>query len=476
MKETQLFKIIDGIKDDENIPQSIFEDFEIILNEDTEINKETVKVKVINKINENKSKNKKHRSFSFSKKLALAACLISALITSFIFIFPAQAMQLLKPFSFIPGMGFILKDVNDSYFVLQKPVKSSNGNSYVTLKSAYLSNKRLVVRIEGTTDFFNNLKSASLNTNNSNKVVLADKNNNFSTPEGYSFKDIGDNKVLYECRFKDISEVDDDRNDYKLSFIETNNILSFQMVSSNMLPQNNVYKNTITANGIELLILAVKYDNIIEADLFTQFDNKKVLSLTSSKNMILRDANGNVYNPEEKWIENDQFFKELNRKENGQIFTPSYHYSFKPDKSISYPISFEVSDLVYNDLSDSKVWVKINVPSIGESQICNINSMVMGIPFTINSVKRISSENIELDISSKSYNEKKITFFNAYTFIKYDEKEQLNRMFKISEYSPDGSIKKVIIEVDPNKDVAEILISNPEISINGPWIFKVDAL
>jgi hypothetical protein len=475
MKEMQLFKIIDGIKDDNNIPQSIFEDVDLSLNLNTKTNKEMVKIKVINKIN--KGKNKKRKSFSFSKKLALFACLLSVLATSCIFIFPAQAMQLLRPFSFIPGMGFILKDVNDSYFILQKPVKLSNGDAYITLKSAYLNNKSLVVRIEGTTDFFNNLKSVSANIQDSAKVnstvTLVDKNNNLTTPEGYSFKDIGDNKVLFEYRFRDVSEVDKNRNDYKLLFLQTNNVISFQMVSSNLLPQNNVYNGTVTSNGIEILILAIKYDDIIEADLFTQCDNKKVLSLTNSKNMILRDANGNIYNPEEKWIEADQFFKDLNKKENSQLFNPSYHYSFKPNKTLSYPISFEISDLVYNDFSDSKVWVKIDVPNIGESKTCNINSMIMGIPFTINSVKRISNENIELDISSQSYDGKKITFFNAYTYVKYDEKEQLNRMSEISEYSPDGGIKKVIIEVDPNKNVADILVSNPEISIHGPWAFAV---
>lgn len=496
MKEDNVFKIIDGIK----VPDAVFPEIceQLEGNFNSDIDKETVKAKVMHKII-----SKSRKSFYLHGKLRVIAS-IAAVFLIISVIFPAQAVQVLKRgISFVPGMGFILRDsgkTDNSYFILKNQVKINGNTGYAIIKSAYLKDKKLIVRIESSKDFLTHLSAIDnlmKNPNNNSSTmeylqtlysskategVELINGNNALIPEGCGIEELENGKISFEYRFNNIKS---NQNSFKIEFEQTNKSIAFEMLSSKLFDKSSIFEGSAAQNGIELILLAVRYENTIEADLLTKYDNKAMLhrlGFRENKSIIIRDKDNNVYSPKEEGFEYDRFMEDINVEAGNassgkEIYSPSFHCSFEAN-SIKFPIRFEIPYLAFSYNStdkNSETWIKVNVPAIGENMVCNIECKIKGIQFAISSIKRVSEENIELDFKYNPSNVNKLLHVNAYTFTRYDEQAQSNRDFQVLDYYKDGSIKKVLVGIDPASNISDILICSPEIAYYGPWIFPVES-
>ena len=332
------------------------------------------KISIETKEKKNISQVKRNKISIFSVKNIAAACLTIFIVTAIIPNSPVNALYQ-KIFSFIPGVGVVQNESEDGIVksALNEPVKVTDNDEFLEVKSAYIANNTLSVsintnigtsRIENIKDKKEVLKYFSGETMpgvylmvKGEKVKL--KNYSTGSPsletKAYNIKGYFylDENTPDDALFQISIDGFDKAANFKLSPVK-NGMTPESMGSTITVKGITIFANTDRSDGILSVDLSTVALKILKGIRFYLFDHEKALFPDS---IYILDKDGIRYQPDE----------DLRKLKNSGVHT--FYFRIPDDREVSKIV---FPQILYSRDYDSEI--RINMPKVDKA--ININKEI----------------------------------------------------------------------------------------------------
>lgn len=319
-----------------------------------------------------KKTHRKIRGRWFLIKNAFAACMILAVITSFIPSTPVYALRQ-RLFSFIPGIGVVENNEGTGVIksVLAEPVKVSYGDEFVEIRTAYILDQTLNISIKSNVgvinksefkdpaqfkEFFSQESSPDIYLLNEKQKVKA----SFTVRSGPSY----DTRVYTMNAGFHLDKGNGDKSNFEFQLDGFNKTVKISMspVRSGIEPES--VGNAAVLDNIMIFADTVRQDNVVEVLVsavapreygnirFHLYDWEKK---GFKEGIHIVDEEGNVYEPDD----------ELRRQNEGS--RNMFYFDIPQDKK---GLKLVVPQILYSRKYDNND-IKIDMPKIDKEVVIN---------------------------------------------------------------------------------------------------------